>query len=65
VQAAGRIHRLGQTKEVLVKRFCYRNSIDASVVEMHEKMRRGKIVISNGFFPKAAIDLLLRDRSGC
>jgi E3 ubiquitin-protein ligase SHPRH len=26
VQAAGRIHRLGQSKDVLVKRFCYRAS---------------------------------------
>jgi SNF2 family DNA or RNA helicase len=26
LQAAGRIHRLGQSKDVLVKRFCYRAS---------------------------------------
>ena len=34
VQAAGRIHRLGQTKEVLVKRLCYKNSIDGAIVKL-------------------------------
>ena len=27
-QAAGRIHRLGQTREVLIKRFCFRDSVE-------------------------------------
>ncbi|EOD22845.1 hypothetical protein EMIHUDRAFT_59280, partial [Emiliania huxleyi CCMP1516] len=31
VQAAGRIHRLGQTKDVLVTRFVYRDSIEENI----------------------------------
>jgi len=36
VQAAGRIHRLGQTKDVLVTRFLYRDSIEENIVRLHE-----------------------------
>ena len=43
MQAAGRIHRLGQTRDVLVKRFAFRNSIDEQIVELHAKVACGDI----------------------
>lgn len=43
MQAAGRIHRLGQTKAVLVKRFAFRNSLDERVINLHEKIVRSEI----------------------
>lgn len=61
VQAAGRIHRLGQTKEVLVKRFCYKNSIDGAIVKLHRELCSGKVAIVDGLFPVAALKLLGKD----
>ena len=43
MQAAGRIHRLGQTKDVLVKRFAFRNSLDEKIIALHGKVERGEI----------------------
>lgn len=43
MQAAGRIHRLGQTKDVLVKRFAFKDSLDEKIVELHSKVARGDI----------------------
>ena len=57
VQAAGRIHRLGQDKEVLVKRFAFRNSIEEAVLDLHAKIASGEIVMVDGKFPKEAKDL--------
>ena len=62
VQAAGRIHRLGQTRDVHVKRFCYRDSIDGAIVELHEHIRQGKIAISNNSFRVEALELLEVDK---
>ena len=61
LQAAGRIHRLGQTKEILIKCFCYRNSIDSAVLEVHKKILTGEVAIVNWCFPVAALDMLDRD----
>ena len=58
VQAAGRIHRLGQTKPVLVKRLCYKDSIDVRILELHKQIRAGKISIVDNVFPPEAIDVL-------
>jgi len=44
VQAAGRIHRLGQSKDVLVKRLCFRNSYEEQVVKLHADIAQGKCV---------------------
>ena len=27
-QAAGRIHRLGQTKDIFIKRYCFKDSVE-------------------------------------
>jgi SNF2 family DNA or RNA helicase len=58
VQAAGRIHRLGQTKDVLVKRFCYKNSIDGAIVELHKKISSGTLSIVDNLFPIEALKIL-------
>ena len=57
VQAAGRIHRLGQTKEVLIKRFAFKKSIEEAVLDLHGKIKDGTVVITDGRFPSAAVDL--------
>ena len=56
-QAAGRIHRLGQTKEVLIKRFFFKDSLDEAVAALHEKIKKGSITLEGGRFPPSALKL--------
>ena len=42
-QAAGRIHRLGQTKEVLIKRFAMRDTAEEAIVDLHAAQRAGAL----------------------
>ena len=56
-QAAGRIHRLGQTKEVLVKRFYFKDSLDEAIDELHQKIRTGDLALEGGRFPRAALQV--------
>ena len=58
VQMAGRIHRLGQTKDVLIKRFLFRNTIEQRIDELHAEMRAGRIAVANGAPPPRAIRIL-------
>ena len=57
-QAAGRIHRLGQDKEVFIKRYAFRDSIEEAVIKLHEKIKSGDIKVRNGVFPKEAVKLM-------
>lgn len=57
-QAAGRVHRLGQTKDVMVKRFAFKNSLDSCIIKLHEKIKDGSIQIANGFFGTDAVKIL-------
>lgn len=59
-QMAGRIHRLGQSRQVLIKKFAFRNSIDENIVTLHERIKQGQIAISNGVIPPHGIRLLGR-----
>ena len=59
MQAAGRIHRLGQTKKVLVKRFVFRNTIEEMVCVAHKKIADGEVAITDSVFPA---DLLLTEK---
>ena len=59
VQAAGRIHRLGQTKDVVTKRFAFRDSVDESICELHEKVRAGTTRILDGFFDASVCKQLM------
>mmetsp|Transcript_33539 Transcript_33539/g.61289 ORF Transcript_33539/g.61289 Transcript_33539/m.61289 type:complete len:654 (-) Transcript_33539:214-2175(-) len=58
VQAAGRIHRLGQTKEVLIKRFVFKNTIEEAVCEVHSKIKAGEVAITDSLFPASMVQLL-------
>ena len=55
LQAAGRIHRLGQTKDVLVKRLVYRDTIEAAILDLHEKIKSGSVAIVDGIWPNDAV----------
>ena len=43
--------------QVLIKRFCFRNSIEEAVVELHAKIKDGSVKLTDGRFPKEAKDL--------
>jgi len=58
IQAAGRIHRLGQTKAVQVKRLVFRNSVESNIIDLHQEIATGRISISDGFFPPEAVKIL-------
>ena len=58
VQAAGRIHRLGQTKDVLIKRFAFRDSLDERVCKLHTEIVSGRIKTENETIPVAGIRIL-------
>eukprot|EP00965_Chrysotila_dentata_P237120 6201696-Pleurochrysis_carterae.AAC.2 len=45
-----------------VKRFCYRNSIDASVIRSHDRMWLGDLAIANKCFLRATVELFLDTR---
>ena len=58
VQAAGRIHRLGQNKPCHVVKFVFRNSYEENVVELHKKILVGDVSIVDGFVPPEAVTIL-------
>ena len=60
MQAAGRIHRLGQTRDIFIKRYCFRDSIEAACASLHDKIKSGEIVVRDGRFPPEAYDLFRR-----
>jgi superfamily II DNA or RNA helicase len=62
VQAAGRIHRLGQTKEVFVKKLCYKHSLDGAIVHLHKELSAGTLSIVDNQFPVEALRILQADR---
>ena len=58
LQAAGRVHRLGQTKDVVVKKFAFQNSLDSRIIKLHERIKAGEIKISDGFLNPQAVRVL-------
>ena len=60
LQAAGRIHRLGQSKEVLCKRCCFRNSVESCTVAVHKKLKAGTIKVTDKAFPRDIVRLLCK-----
>ena len=60
VQAAGRIHRLGQTQDIFIRRYCFRDSIEEAVVALHEQIRKGAFRVLDGRFPPEADELFER-----
>ena len=61
VQAAGRIHRLGQSKEVLCRRFCFRDSVESCVVAVHAKLKAGTFKITDKAFSHEAVKMLCKE----
>jgi len=64
MQAAGRIHRLGQTKDVLVKRLVYRHSIESAILKVHEEIKAGRVRIVDHQWPKEGLRALLHGNAG-
>ena len=58
IQAAGRIHRLGQTRRVLLKKFIMKGTVEEAIEEFHSKLKTGVFKFSSGSMPKAAALLL-------
>ena len=60
MQAAGRIHRLGQTREIFIKRYCFKSSVEEYIIKLHEKIKTGDIKIQDGHVPYEANDIMLK-----
>ena len=60
VQAAGRIHRLGQNKPCHVVKFAFKKSYEANVIKLHKKILAGKLSIVDGFIPPEAMNVLAK-----
>lgn len=60
VQAAGRIHRLGQTKDVLIKRFAFRRSLDDAIIQLHAAIKAGSVTVTDGRIPPSGVRILDR-----
>ena len=58
VQAAGRIHRLGQTRQVLLKKFVMKGTVEESIVEMHAKLKAGTMSLNKDSVSAAVARLL-------
>ena len=62
-QAAGRIHRLGQTREIFIKRYCFKGSIEECIIAVHDKMKTGEIKVRDGRVPPEASNVM-REAAG-
>ena len=64
VQAAGRIHRLGQSKDIFITRYAFRDSIEEATAALHERIKQGEIVVRDGQFPHGGVRSLRALRAG-
>jgi len=60
VQAAGRIHRLGQTQPVLVKKLVFHNSVESAILALHDAIKSGEVQVTAGSFPCEAIKIVTK-----
>ena len=58
MQAAGRIHRLGQDKGVLIKRFAFRDSLEHNITKLHDAIKAGTVTLTDGYIPPTGIRIL-------
>ena len=52
--------RLGQTKDVFIRRYCFRDSIEEATDSLHAKIKTGEIKVRDGKFPPEAYALFKR-----
>jgi len=57
---AGRIHRLGQTKQCHVVKFVFEKSYEENIIKLHKKIASGSISIVDGFIPAEAMKILAK-----
>eukprot|EP01052_Picozoa_sp_SAG31_P008544 SAG31_NODE_434_length_15737_cov_10.315450_4_plen_989_part_00 len=62
-QAAGRIHRLGQTRDVLITRFVFKDSIEENIVRMHTAIAAGQVQMHDGLVPPNGVRMLTQSFS--
>ena len=60
VQAAGRIHRLGQDKPCHVVKFAFKNSYEENVLKLHKEILAGRMELVNGFVAHDAMKILAK-----
>ena len=60
IQAAGRIHRLGQTKAVTVTRFAFNNSIEENIIKVHALVKAKQLTVDDGELTKDGMAILLK-----
>ncbi len=58
VQAAGRIHRLGQTKRVGVTKYVFEDSCESNILKLHDKIHNGEIEYTSGMLSANALAIL-------
>ena len=56
------VHRLGQTKDVFIKRLVYSNSVEGAILDSHRQIKAGSLKIVDGVWPKAAVKALMTDK---
>jgi hypothetical protein len=55
---AGRIHRLGQTKQVGVTKYVFEDSCESKVLELHAKIERNEVEYTSGSLSREALKTL-------
>ena len=61
IQAAGRIHRLGQTRPVQVTKLVYENNVETNILLLHKEIEQGRLQFSNdGGLTRVGLQILLR-----
>ena len=58
IQAAGRIHRLGQTKQVGVTKYYFDDTCESQILKLHEKIQAGEITYTAGVLNHSAKEML-------
>jgi superfamily II DNA or RNA helicase len=60
IQAMGRIHRIGQTRDVELKKFVFQDSVEANIVVLHKEIEARRVSMSKNMVPATAVKILTR-----
>eukprot|EP00592_Proboscia_alata_P002764 CAMPEP_0194373150 /NCGR_PEP_ID=MMETSP0174-20130528/21570_1 /TAXON_ID=216777 /ORGANISM="Proboscia alata, Strain PI-D3" /LENGTH=796 /DNA_ID=CAMNT_0039152057 /DNA_START=60 /DNA_END=2446 /DNA_ORIENTATION=- len=58
IQIAGRIHRLGQNKSVVIKKIVHQESLESNMLTLHHEIASGKMCVENNFLPAEGMHIL-------